>query len=157
MKANKKKIIIIASLVVLLVATGVLNYFLSVKAAQKDSDLDAAPTFFATYRADREATRAEQILYLESILTSGTADEATIAEAQSKKLRIADAMEIEMVLEGLIKAKGFQDCVVTISTENVNIVVQDAELTTEEAAQIYNIVVTETSFTAPDIVIIPYV
>ena len=60
-------------------------------------------------------------------------------------------------LEGLIKAKGFGDCIVTMSTDNVNIVVMDEELSLEEAAQILNIVETETSFIAPDVVIVPYV
>lgn len=157
MKTNKKKIIILASLVILLVATGVLNYFLNVKNTADPGTQEPTPTFFASYRTDRETTRAEEILYLDGIITSETADETTIANAQAKKLSICDAMETELVLEGLIKAKGFEDCVATISTANVNIVVQDADLTLEEAAMILNIVVTETSFTAPDVVIIPYV
>ena len=44
-----------------------------------------------------------------------------------------------------------------MSTENVNIVVMDEDLTLEDAAQILNIVETETTFTAPQVVIIPYV
>lgn len=157
MKTNKKKIIILASLVVLLVATGVLNYFLNAKKNTNPDDGDLVPTFFASYRTDRETTRAEEILYLDSIITSATADQTTIANAQSKKLSICDAMETELILEGLIKAKGFEDCVVTISTSNVNVVVKDADLTLEEAAKILNIIVTETSFTALDVVVIPYV
>ena len=66
-------------------------------------------------------------------------------------------METELVLEGLIKAKGFKDCVVTMSTENVNVVVMDEELTLEESAQILDIIVSETDYTAPNVVIIPYV
>lgn len=157
MKVNKKKVIILASLVVLLVATGVLNYFLNAKKAEGDGDVvTATPTFFATYREDREATRAEEILYLDSVISSTTADEETVTNAQNKKISICDNMETELVVEGLIKSKGFADCVVTISTDNVNVVVQDAELTLEESAQILNIIVTETSYTAPDVVIIPY-
>ena len=66
-------------------------------------------------------------------------------------------MEKELVVEGLIKAKGFQDCIVTMSTDNVNVVVMDEDLSLEDAAQILNIIETETSFNAPQVVIIPYV
>lgn len=155
MKTNKKKIIVLVSLVLLLVATGVLNYFLNAKLNPEDEELTAV-TFFVSYRQDREATRAEEILYLDSIIASESADETTIANAQAKKLEICDAMETELVLEGLIKAKGFEDCVVTISTENVNIVVKSAEISAEQAAQILNIVVTETDYTALDVTVLPY-
>lgn len=155
MKTNKKKIIVLVSLVLLLVATGVLNYFLNAKLNPEDEELTAV-TFFVSYRQDREATRAEEILYLDSIIASEPADETVIANAQAKKLEICDAMETELVLEGLIKAKGFEDCVVTISTENVNIVVKAAEITAEQAAQILNIVVTETDYTALDVTVLPY-
>src|SRR5690554_2148556 len=120
MKTNKKKIIILVSLVVLLVATGVLNYFLNLRAKPEEDDM-TTPTFFMSYREDREATRAEEILYLDSIITSATSDEATIAAAQEKKLALIDIMEMELALEGLIKARGFEDCIVTISTENINV------------------------------------
>ncbi|MDD4316164.1 MAG: SpoIIIAH-like family protein [Clostridia bacterium] len=156
MKTNKKKIIVLVSLVVLLVATGVLNYFLNAKLSPDDGNELSAVTFFTSYRQDREATRAEEILYLDSVIASDTADEATIASAQAKKLSLCDNMETELILEGLIKARGFEDCVVTISTENVNVVVKAAEIAVEDAAQILNIIVTETTFTAPNVVIIPY-
>ena len=161
LKANKKKIIVIVSMIALLVATGCLNYFLNVKQQGTDNDLGqgdvSTPTFFATYRTDREATRNQEIAYLDEIINSATSTETAIASADSQKLAITGAMETELVLEGLIKAKGFEDCIVTISTENVNVVVMDDDLSLEDAAQILNIVVTETEFTAPDVVIIPYV
>lgn len=155
MKTSKKKIIVLVSLVVLLVATGVLNYFLSAKTLPK-IDGSTEPAFFASYRQTREATRAEEILYLDSIIVSANANEETIAEAQAKKLAICDVMETELILEGLIKAKGFEDCVVTISTENVNVVVKQAEVSLEEAARILDVIVTETSFVAADVYVIPY-
>ncbi len=161
MKANKKKIIVLVSLVVLLAGVACLNYFLTVKGIGKDNTQTPAttdePTFFSTYRTDRESTRTQEKLYLESIMASTTADEATMAEANKSYLALAAAMETETTLEGLIKAYGFSDCIVTISNGNVNVVVQDTELTVEEAAQILSTIVSETEYTAKDVVIIPYV
>jgi stage III sporulation protein AH len=160
MKANKKKIIVLVSLVLLLVATGCLNYFLTTSATSSTddgTDVDVETTFFPAYREERSNTRAQEILYLDDIIASANSDEETIASAQSKKLYLVDSMEVELVLEGLIKAKGFEDCVVTISSENVNVVVQDTELSIEEAAQILDIIVSETDYTASNVIIIPYV
>jgi stage III sporulation protein AH len=158
MKANKKKIIILVSLVLLLVATGCLNYFLTVKNNAKDpTDVDATPTFFSSFRDDRTNTRAQEILYLDDIIASANTDEVTMSSAQEKKLGIVDVMETELTLEGLIKAKGFVDCVVTISKDKVNIVVMDTELTVEEAAQIFDVIVNQTNYKAKNVTIIPYV
>lgn len=157
MKANKKKIIVLVAMITLLVATGCLNYFLNVKGT-KDVNADKdVPTFFETYRADRTTTRAQEITYLDEIIASEASSDEAVASAEAQKFALTAAMETELVLESLIKAYGFGDCVVTISTENVNIVVKDEDLTTEEAAQILNIVVQETDFVAADVVIIPYV
>ena len=162
MKVNKKKIIVLVSLVVLLAGVACLNYFLTVKGIGKNksettTSTASEPTFFSTYRTDRDSTRTQEKLYLESIMASTTADEATMAEANKSYLALASAMETETALEGLIKAHGFNDCIVTISNGNVNVVVKDSELTVEEAAQILNTIVTETEYTAKDVVIIPYV
>ncbi len=160
LKANKKKIIVVCSMVALLIGTGCLNYFLNVKTSDAGAgDVSNQPeqSFFETYRTDRESTRNQEIAYLDEIIASASSTETAIVDAENQKLNITSSMETELVLEGLIKAKGFEDCIVTMSTENVNIVVMDEDLTLEEAAQILNIVETETSFTAPDVVIIPYV
>ncbi len=159
MKVNKKKIIVLVSLVVLLAGVACLNYFLTVKGLNDTTDTptETTPTFFATYRDDRTSTREQEVLYLEQILAASTSDEATIAEANQSYLALIEAMETETTLEGIIKSYGFEDCIVTISTDNVNIVVKDSELSVEEAAQILNVVVTETDYTASDVIIIPYV
>lgn len=157
MKANKKKIIILVSLVLLLVATGCLNYFLTVKNNKNTGKPNEVATFFTQYRDERTNTRAQEIIYLDEIIASANSNEETVANAQTKKLNLVDIMEVELTLEGLIKAKGFADCVVTISSENCNVVVMDTELTIEEAAQILDIIVSETNFTAGNVIIIPYV
>ena len=156
-KVNKKKIIVLASLVILLVATGCLNYFLTVKNAKNTAGSGGIDTATPTYRSDRESTRAQEILYLEDIISASTTDEATLNEANNKKLALVGCMETELALEGLIKAKGFEDCVVTISNNNVNVVVKDGELTADKAAQILNVIVSETEYEASNVIIIPYV
>jgi hypothetical protein len=155
MKANKKKIIVLIAMILLLVGTGVLNYFLTAKS--KPSDDQPIPTLFETFRADRVTTRDQEISYLDDIIASANSSEEAVASAEAQRLTIIKNMEKELVLEGLIKAKGFADAIVTMSTENVQVVVKDADLTLEDAAQILDIIVTETDFEAPNIIVTPYV
>ncbi len=161
MKANKKKIIVLVSLVILLAGVACLNYFLTVQKAKTSSSntetISATPTFFATYRDDRKATRSQEILYLEEIMASSTSDETTIANAEKMYLDLISTMETESTLEGLIKGYGFDDCIVTISDNNVNVVIKDSELTLEETAQVLSIITDQTEYTAADVIVIPYV
>ncbi|MEG1519886.1 MAG: SpoIIIAH-like family protein, partial [Clostridia bacterium] len=66
-------------------------------------------------------------------------------------------MEKELVVEGLIKAKGFDQVAVTMSTsnENINVVVKAKELSQEDVAKIYNVLSTEMKAQYNNIKILP--
>ena len=150
-KPRAKKAIVLSVMVVLLVATGVLNWALNDKLLTNNTDQPAGAegvteTFFATYRSDREATRESEYLYLDSIIASAEVSEESKASAEQQKL----------TLEALIKAKGFDDAVVAISENGVNVVVGTDELSQDEATQILSIITEETDYEATDVKIIPY-
>lgn len=157
-KPRTKKIIVLSVMVALLVATGVLNWALNDRlTASGPIDANAVTeTFFSAYRSEREATRESEFLYLDAIISSETSSEAAKTAAEEQKLGLVERMEKEMQLESLVKAKGFEDAIVTMSDSGVNVVVGTAELTAEQAAQIYDIVRSETDLTAGDVKIIPY-
>ena len=157
-KPRTKKIIVLSVMVALLGATGVLNWALNDRLTASDPiDANAVTeTFFSAYRSEREATRESEFLYLDAIISSETSSEAAKTAAEEQKLGLVERMEKEMQLESLVKAKGFEDAIVTMSDSGVNVVVGTAELTAEQAAQIYDIVRSETDLTAGDVKIIPY-
>lgn len=157
-KPRTKKIIVLSVMVALLVATGVLNWALNDRLTASDPiDANAVTeTFFSAYRSEREATRESEFLYLDAIISSEISSEAAKTAAEEQKLGLVERMEKEMQLESLVKAKGFEDAIVTMSDSGVNVVVGTAELTAEQAAQIYDIVRSETDLTAGDVKIIPY-
>lgn len=66
-----------------------------------------------------------------------------------------ESMETELTLEGLIMSLGFEDAIVTSTTENINVIVKCAELTGTQAAQIKELIVTETGMSALNLRIIP--
>ena len=137
---KRTKIIIITVMVLLLGVTGFLNVMLNNSVSNSDNDnTQTTASYFQTYRSDRESTRDQEMLYYDAIIASETSTEDAIKSAEESKLALIEQMEQELVVEGLIKAKGFEDCVVTISGENINAVVKASELSSAQVAQIVSI------------------
>lgn len=161
MKSKTKKVLVLAVMVVLLVATGVLNFVLSEKLGDTSTDVnnnggDVIATFFTAARSDRDSTRESEFLYLDAIMNSDTSSDSAKESASQQKMQIVERMETELALETLIKGKGFEDAIVTIGDNGVSIVVGSQELTQEQANQILSVVVSETTFKATEVKVIPY-
>lgn len=156
MLSKKKKIFVLVGMVALLVATGCLNIFLNANAKNviKEGGSSSA-NFFVTYRADRQTTRDQSMLYYDAIIKNSASSAEAIANAEKCKLDLAKNMELELVLEGLIKALGFQDAVVTNTTENINVIIKAKELQSTQVAQVLEIITTETTKVANNVRIIP--
>lgn len=159
LSANAKKVIVLCSMVALLIVTGTLNFVLNDKIVQSGNDgntVTTAETFFTSCRAERETARAEEFALLDAILSSDTSTEELIASANEKKLELIDVIERELVLEGLVKAQGFEDAVVTMSEDNINVVVSQGELTSGQVAGILSVILSETDYNATQVVVVPY-
>lgn len=152
---KRTKIIIIAVMVLLLGVTGYLNVVLNNSVSNNNNNSTTTSSYFQTYRSDRESTRDQEMLYYDAIIANETSSAEAIATAESAKLALIEQMEQELVVEGLIKAKGFEDCVVTISDTDVNAVVKSGELTEAEVAQIVEIIQSQLNISLENIKIIP--
>ena len=78
MLTKKKKIIVLSVMLVLLVVTGYLNVVLNNGTLPVGGNINTG-NFFATYRTDRQATRAQEISYYDAIIAS----ESSSAEAKT--------------------------------------------------------------------------
>lgn len=162
LSANGKKVLVLCCMVALLVVTGVLNYVLNTRLNDEGNDVinnggeDAVATFFSSYRSNRETARAEEFSYLDAIIASESTSEEVKATAEEKQVELLSFIENELVLESLIKAKGYDDAVVTMSTNNLNVIVNKAELTSEEVSKILGIILEETDYTASQVYVVPY-
>ena len=152
---KRTKVIILVAMVLLLGVTGYLNIALNNRVSQTSTNVVTTANYFATYKQDRQSTRDQELLYYDSIISSESSSSEAIANAEAKKLEIVNAMESELVMEGLIKAKGFQDVIVTNSANNVNVIVKGANLESSQVAQIVEIVKQQTSKSIDNIKIIP--
>lgn len=143
-----KKVLVIAGLAILLAVTGVLNWkFAADKNARQQAEgnggTEQTVSSFADFRTERERVRTQELTSIDSIINNENTDTQTLAEAQKMKLELTDTMEKELLIEGLLKAKGFEDAVITISDTAVNVIVKQKDLTKQQVAQVLEIVLRE--------------
>jgi len=99
------------------------------------------PDFFADFRLDRERARGEQLEYLREMINNTKLDEATRKQAGEQWLAISKQVGKELELEGLIKAKGFEDCIVFVQESSCTVVIKAEKLSRSQVAQVGDIVV----------------
>ena len=156
--SNKKKIIVMSSLVLLLVVTAVFNFvFASTNSQANVNDGVTTANYFTTYRTERTTTRNEELVQLDSIIALYEEGDERYEEATGMKLEIVAAMEKELVLENMVKSLGFSDAVVSVSSDsdNINVFINSAELNYDTALSIYNMMKKETGVVATNIIIMP--
>ncbi|MFA6859841.1 MAG: SpoIIIAH-like family protein [Clostridia bacterium] len=155
MLSKKKKIFVLITMAVLLVVTGYLNITLNNRVVDTSANITDT-NFFATYRTDRLSTRNQEIAYLDAIIASESSSADAKSVAETKRVQLVQAIESELVMEGLIKAKGFNDVIVTSSTNNINVIVRSIDaLEASEVSQIVAIIQEQTSKSIDNIKIIP--
>lgn len=107
--------------------------------------------FFNEARVHRTKTRDEAMDSIKKMFKDAelTDTEKTALAVQATTL--ASAIEAEGTVEGLIKAKGFEDCMAYITDDKADIVVKASGLKKEDVAQIKDIVLAQTSVTVENI------
>lgn len=155
--SKKKKIIILSVMVALLVVTGYLNIALNNNVTEQVSNQNNNLDFYSSYRADRDASRESAILYYKGIIADETSSQEAKDLAEKSRQELVEAMEIELTTEGLLKGLGFEDVVLTTTTDNINVIVKASkeDLTDSQLAQIGTIVQEQTNKSLDNIRIIP--
>lgn len=151
---KRTKIIILAVMVVLLGVTGYLNVALN-NASQDVPTQTTTASYFASYREDRESRRDQELLYYQAIAESPDSTPEAVASANAAREALIQQMDTELVVEGVIKGLGFNDCVITLASSNVNVLVDADTLTETEVAQIVDVVQQHLQTDLENIKIIP--
>lgn len=92
--------------------------------------------YFAQARLDKMMTRDAAVETLENIFSAGDLTKDELAMAAVDAVSLTNLMESESKIENLVKAQGFEDCLVYLDGESANIIVKTPGLTPEQAAQI---------------------
>lgn len=155
---NKKKIIVMSALVLLLAVTAVFNFVLAdTNVGAASNDTVTAANYFAAYRSERTTTRNEELVQLDSVIALYDVGDEKYEEATEMKMEIVAAMEKELILENMVKSLGFSDAVVSVSadSDNVNVFINSAELNYDTALSIYSMMKNETGIVSGNVIIMP--
>ncbi len=110
--------------------------------------------YFTSSRLTRQQSKDKAIELLQTVVNNEASSASSIEKANAEISEIAAQTELEGTVENLIKAKGFADCVVFIGSDTANVVVQSEGLNAQQAAQINEIIVTQTGLSSSNIKIV---
>jgi hypothetical protein len=104
-------------------------------------------------KLEKEQTRMQNKETLLEIINNANISETQKQEAVSSMISMTDIAEKETAAEILLEAKGFDDAIVSIDGDSVDVVVNTAELSEAQRAQIEDIVIRKTGVSADAVVI----
>ena len=97
--------------------------------------------YYANSKLDRDKMYAEMLSNYEKIINNSNASEAQKSIATQEVTKINNTKNAIMISENLIKTKGFENCVILVNDDSVNVVVKiSGGLNTEGVDKIQNIV-----------------
>lgn len=103
----------------------------------------ANENYFTTAKFTRTQARDEAVETIATILMDENLTDTDKQEVSAKAIALTDIIEMESRIENLIKAKGYNECVVYITENSASVVVKTDGLTQDQATQIKNIIVSE--------------
>ncbi len=113
-----------------------------------------ADQYFAQARLDKEQSRAEAVETLQTIYGGGDSTDTELAVMAQNAANLTGYIESESKIENMLKAQGFEDVLCYLSDSGANIIVKTQGLTSAEAAQIKNALLSEVSVPAEKISIL---
>ena len=114
----------------------------------------SADSYFVSASLNRERSREEALETLQVVIDSAETMPDVKDKALDRMISIASEIETEALVEEMIKAKGFEDCLAVMTGDNINVIVKTPGLLSAEVAQITEIVMDETGYTAENIKIV---
>ena len=109
--------------------------------------------YISGVQLSREQVRARNKETLMSLIDNPNIEEAAKEQAIQEMIDMTAVAEKENAAETLLQAKGFADPVVSISSGNVDVVINASSITDQQRAQIEDIVKRKTEVEAENIVI----
>ena len=119
-----------------------------------DTYSEDTEAYFVSAQLNRQRSRDEALETLQVVIDSSETMPDVKDEALNRMISIASEIETEAIVEEMIKAKGFEECLAVMTGEKINVIVKTPGLLTSEVAQITEIVTQETGFSPENIVIV---
>ncbi len=107
------------------------------------------------FRTEREQLRASQTAQLNDIIYAEGVDGETALQARRRLMDALKYSEQELTLERILQARGFEEALVAVSADSVNVLVRAGSITQQESAVILDLVMRQTGVTGGNVKIIP--
>lgn len=101
---------------------------------------DAGVAFFIEYRLERDRQRSQQVALLKQIMDNPNSDSEGRQEAQKRLVELTQQMDLELQLEKLIVAKGYEDAALFIHPNAVNVIIMADSFNDQDANKIGDLV-----------------
>lgn len=111
--------------------------------------------FIIQARIDREQIRSKNKETLLKVINDETVSEKEKTSAVEAMVEITKSSELENTIETLLEAKGFSNVIVTLSDNQVDVIIDEQEITDRKRAQIEETIKRKTDISADKIVITP--
>lgn len=109
--------------------------------------------YFIESKLERDKKRSEMVSQLNDIINNQLTNEEIRNQALTVKMDMISSTEKEVLIENMITAKGFNDTIVYLSDNTINVVVNNDELTEEDVAKIVDVIRRETDISMDGITI----
>ena len=96
--------------------------------------------YFVNTRMERDKMYSQMIDTYQNIIDSTSISNEQKAIATEEINKITNIKNAIMIAENLIKSKGFEDVVILINDNSVNVIIKKSKLSTPEVSQIQNII-----------------
>lgn len=96
--------------------------------------------YFIETRIERDKMYSEMIEIYQNLISSEETPTEQKTIAAQEITNITNTKNSIMIAENLIKNKGFDDVIILVNSDNVNVIVKSSKLNKEEISQIQNIV-----------------
>ncbi|MDD6208474.1 MAG: SpoIIIAH-like family protein [Clostridiales bacterium] len=111
--------------------------------------------YFSSAKLKREQTRAQNKESLLEIVNNKNLTDTEKKNAVTSMIALTEMSEKETAAEMLIGAKGFDQVIVNITNDEVDVILGCEEITAQQTAQVEDIVKRKTGFSSDHIVITP--
>ncbi len=109
--------------------------------------------FFIEYKLKRDRLRSKEMEILKEIIHDPNSDKDMRQEAQKDLQKIIRSIEKELIVENMIKGKGYDDSIIVLSDDFASVIVKTKGLDDKQVAQICDIVSKSTNLSLDKITI----
>ena len=112
-------------------------------------------SYMVQAKLNREQTRSKNKETLLEVINNNDIGDKEKKKAVKSMVKITENSEMENNIETLLKAKGFNDIIVTINDNQAEVILSDTEVSDEKRAQIEDVIKRKTNISVNNITITP--